>query len=369
MSSKKIAFFLSNFGIGGAERQYGYLVDHIDRNQFDVFLIQISHKKSRPKSLSHDGVTVATFEMVNKFDVSVVFRIAWYVFKNKIDLIQSLLFLDNQIARLVGLFTVTPVITSLRGGPHEGKFKTWIDHGFQFLSRRVSVNSYWLKGLLTDKGVDSEKVVVIHNGIDATKFQSPNDPLTIRGKFAIGDVTPIMTIVARLHPMKQHQVFFDVVKIVREHFPNVVALVAGEGGLREELEAYVNQIGIVGSVKFLGAVRGPDLADILRITDVLLLTSAWGESLPNVLLEAMSASVPVVSTNIHGIPEIVEDGVNGFTVQSGDRAEMAKRVIQILQNDKLKKQFIEKGLQKVQAFCMDAMVKGYEDLYERVFSS
>jgi len=369
MNKKKIGFCLSNFGIGGAERQYGYLMDHIDRSRYEVFFIQISHKKSRPKNLSHEGMTVATFEMSHKLDIGVAFRIARYVRENKIDLIQSLLFLDNQIARLVGFLTGKPVITSLRGGPHEGKFKTWIDHGFQFLSRCVTVNSHWLKGLLVDKGVDPEKIVVIHNGIDPAKFQSKSEPLAIREKLNIGGKIPTMTIVARLHPMKQHQVFFDVVKLVRERIPNVLALVAGEGGLRDELENYVKEIGIVDNVRFLGAVRGQDLADLLRVSDVQLLTSGWGESLPNVLLEAMSASVPIVSTNIHGIPEVVDEGVNGFMVSTGDRIGMAERVVNVLQDDELKRRFVESGLRKVEAFGMDAMVKKFEDLYARVLAS
>lgn len=369
MGKKKIGFFLSNFGIGGAERQYGYLMEHIDRSHHEVFFIQINHKKSRAKNCSHEGMTVATFEMSHKLDIGVALRIARYVRQNKIDLIQSLLFLDNQIARLAGLFTGKPVITSLRGGPHEGKLKTWIDHGFQFLSRGVTVNSHWLKSLLVDKGVDPEKIVVIHNGIDPAKFQSQNDPLEIREKLSIGSKIPTMAIVARLHPMKQHRVFFDVVKLVRERVPNVLALVAGEGSLREGLESYVREIGVEDCVRFLGAIRGQDLTDLLRVTDVLLLTSGWGESLPNILLEAMSASVPIVSTNIHGIPEVVDDGVNGFMVNKGDRIRMAERVVNVFQDNELKRRFVENGLRKVEAFSMDAMVKKYEELYARVLAS
>lgn len=369
MDKKKIGFFLSSFGIGGAERQYWYLMNHIDRSQFEVFLIQISHKKNRPTHLSHEGVTVATFEMSHKLDIGVVFRIARYICQNKIDLVQSLLFLDNQIAKLVGLITGKPVITSMRGGPHLGKFRTWIDHGFQSLSKLIVVNSHWLKDLLVKDGVKPERVVVIHNGIDPAKFQSSFDPISIRNMLGVGLDEKTLSIVARFHPMKQHHMFFDVVKLVRESIPNIRALVAGEGNMRSELEQYVSDIGVADCVTFLGSVKGQDLPDMLRVTDVLLLTSGWGESLPNVLLEGMSASVPVVSTDIHGIPEIVDDGVNGYMVKSGDRAAMADRVVQVLQDDELRGQFIKNGLSKVQTFSMDTMVKKYEQLYASVLSA
>lgn len=369
MKKKKIGFLLSSFGIGGAERQYWYLINNLDRSQFEVFLIRISHKKNRPSSSSLPaGIVAATFVMKHKLDLGVVFRIAQYVRKNRIDLLQSLLFLDNQIAKLVGLLAWKPVITSVRGGPHLGKFRTWIDHHFAWLSKRIIVNSRWLKGVLVKDGVDLNKVLVIHNGINSASFQSNVDQVQIKNKFGAGEDQKILTIVARLHPMKQHRMFFDVVKMISERVPNILALVAGEGDLRQELEEYVDMVGLRSRVIFLGAVQ-KDLPELLRITDVLLLTSGWGESLPNVLLEGMAAGVPLVSTNIHGIPEIIDEGVSGFMISSGDCCAMAARVVELLENDVLRHRIVEGGLQKVQTFSMDTMVRTYEKLYKNMLVS
>ncbi|OGQ98721.1 MAG: hypothetical protein A2505_02050 [Deltaproteobacteria bacterium RIFOXYD12_FULL_55_16] len=369
MSKIRIGFLLSSFGIGGAERQYWYLINHLDRSQFEVFVIQISHKKNRPSAAPPPpGVVVATFAMKHKLDLGVVFRIARYVRKNRIDLVQALLFLDDQIAKLVGLFAWKPVITSVRGGPHLGKFRTWIDHHFAWLAKRIIVNSRWLKGILVKDGVAPNKVLVIYNGINPASFQSDVDLAQIKNKFGVGEDQQILTIVARLHPMKQHRMFFDVVKMVSAQLPNILALVAGDGELRQQLEEYVDKIGIRDRVTFLGAVQ-EDLPELLRITDVLLLTSGWGESLPNVLLEGMAAGVPLVATDIHGIPEIIDEGVSGFMVGSGDCGGMAARVVELLENDALRRRIVEGGLQKVQAFSMDTMVRNYEKLYGSVLVS
>lgn len=366
MGKKRIGLMLSSFGIGGAERQYWYLINQLDRSQFEVFVIQISHQKSRPATANFpDRTVVTTFEMKHKLDLGIAFRIARYVLKNKIELLQSLLFLDNQIAKLVGLLTWTPVITSVRGGPHNGKFVDWLEHHLAWLPKRIITNSTWLKGLLVKDGVNKGKIMVIYNGINPAVFQCCGNQSAIRKKFGISEGRKILTIVARLHPMKQHCMFFDVIKEVSEKVPDVLALVAGEGEMRQELEKYVDRLRIRGNVIFLGAVKG-DLPELLHISDVLLLTSGWGESLPNALLEGMSAGVPIISTNIHGIPEIIDEGVNGFMVNNGDVKGMSGRVVEVLGNEALRRRLVSGGLEKIQNFSMDTMVKNYENLYTSV---
>lgn len=364
---RKIGFFLSSFDIGGAERQFDYLINTLSRDLFDVHVIQISHRKSHPKSASYAGATVHTFEMKHRLDVGVLFRISRFIRQNRIELIQSQLFLDNQIARAVGFLSGRPVVTSVRGGPTLGGLRTWVEHGFQFLAKKVVVNSHWLKNLLVKEGVKAGKVVVIHNGIDPGKFVSSADPALVKEKYHIDPSAKVMGIVARLNPVKDHKTFFDTVKIVREKVPNVHAVVAGDGELREVLENYVREIGISDSVSFLGSV-GRELPDVLRMMDVFLLTSRV-ESLPNVLLEAMSASVPVVATNTHGVPEIVDDGINGYLVNVGDSAAMAEKVVTLLTDDATRKRFIENGLSKGQDFSIPSMVRKYEQLYQDVLGA
>jgi glycosyltransferase involved in cell wall biosynthesis len=361
----KVALFQSNYSVGGAERQYGYLIDTINRERFDVHVVQISHRSSRPNATLHPTATIKTFEMRHKLDVLMLFRIASYIRRNRIDLIQSQLFMDNQIARAVGFLSRRPVISSVRGGPTLGWLRTRVEHGFQWMSKRVVVNSQWLKGILVKDGVRSEKIVVIHNGIDPERFRSSADKTVLRGKYRIDPGTKVIGIVARLHPMKDHKTFFDVVGTLKVRIPDIRAIVAGDGSIRGELEHYVDQIGIRENVIFLGTV-GRNLPEVLRVMDVLLLTSRWGESLPNALLEAMSAGVPVVAANMHGVPEIVEDDVNGYLVETGDTKRMAERVMTLLMNKEIRERIIGNATKTVEEFGIPGMVRKYEELYEQV---
>lgn len=361
---------LSNFRAGGAERQYFNLIRGISKQLFEVHVGLIAYGSSKPsQSLLESlvGTKVHLFERKHKADLSVITAIARYAKENDIDIIQSLLFMDNQIARLAGLLSRKPAITSIRGEilPLLGRVKSWFEYRMQVLSRKIIVNSHWLKDYLVQHGSRPDKVVVIHNGTEPDNFRTNMDRDLLQRKYKIPDDAKVIGIVARLHPMKDHVTFLDAIKMIRKELPSVHAVVAGDGELMEFLKEYVKKIGIENEVTFLGTVTDT-LPEIYRIMDVFLLTSQWGESFPNVILEAMSASVPVVAANISAVPEIIEDGKNGYLVEKKDAASFANRAINLLTDTGTRNSFIQNGLRKVEEFGVDKMVRKYEELYAYV---
>jgi glycosyltransferase involved in cell wall biosynthesis len=213
-----------------------------------------------------------------------------------------------------------------------------------------------------NEGVSPEKIAVIYNGLDPERFRCDASQGSMREKYGFSVDAKIVGIVARLHPMKDHRTFFDALKIAKLSLPTIQAAVVGDGASREELEHYVAELGIAESVHFLGAV-GDVLPELLRIMDVFLFTSRWGESLPNALLEAMAAGIPIVATRMHGVPEIVTDRLNGFLVDIGDRQLMAERLVRLLSEDDLRQQFVEHGTRTLKRFTIRRMVSEYELLY------
>src|SRR3989344_3685092 len=366
----RVFFLLSNFRAGGAERQYFNLIRGISKQSFEVHVGLIAYGSSRPspsllESLS--GAKVRLFERKHKADLSVVMAIAKYAKENNIDIIQSLLFMDNQIARMAGLLSRKPAITSIRGEilPLLGRLKSWFEYRMQALSKKIIVNSHWLKDYLVQHGSRPDKIVVIHNGTDPDNFRTNMDRDLLREKYKNQDAARVVGIVARLHPMKDHVTFFDAVKMIKQQIPAVHAVVAGDGELREFLKGYVRKIGIENDVTFLGTVTDA-LPEVYRIMDVFLLTSQWGESFPNVILEAMSASVPVIAANISAVPEIIEDGKNGYLVEKKDATLFASRAIKLLTNTRTRHSFIQNGLRRAEEFGVDKMVRKYEELYAYV---
>ena len=367
MKKIKVLFLLSNFRPGGAETQYANLIRNIDRLRFEPVLGIIEYKDNIAGDdfLERFGdVHIKKFKRLRIADLKVVRCIAKYVKKNHIDIIQTLLFMDNQIGRFAGLFSRTKVITSIRGeiGPLLGAKKTRFEFLTQPLAVRIIVNSEWLKGYLLNKGSRANKVVTIYNGIDFDRYECRKSKQAIKQEYNIDLDRKVVTIVARLHPMKDHVTFLESIVKVRESIPEVIALVVGDGFERECLENYVRDNELDECVRFLGSVEDK-LSEIYRISDVLVLSSQWGESFPNVVLEAMSASVPVVASNISAIPEIIDDGVSGYLVEPKSPVAFSRRIVEVLTDADLRNRLVENAQPKSRLFGIPEMVKKYESLY------
>ena len=370
MKKLSILFLLSSFQTGGAETQYGNLIRNINRNRFTPILGLIHYKNNVPSKEFLDrfgDVELHHFVRKCKFDFSVILSIALFAKKNNIDLIQSLLFMDNQLARFAGLISRIAVVTSIRGeiGVLLGPLKNWFEYRAQILSKRIVVNSAWLKNYLVEHGSKSNKVIVIHNGIDCTRQICLLESNLIKSKLDIPEDAPIVTIVARLHPMKDHYTFFDAIKYIKRYYPNICVLVVGDGAERDRLIKYVRKNTLSNNVRFLGDI-GSMLPEIYRISNALMLTSQYGESFPNVLLEAMSASVPVIASNISGIPEIIEDGRNGYIVKKKDASQFADALLRILSDQKNTDGLVKEGCKTVKKFSIPIMIKNYELLYSEL---
>jgi len=368
----KILFLLSNFRAGGAETQYANLVRNINRDRFEPVLGIIEYRNSvvTNKFLSRFGdVEVVKFRRNHVFDISVIFQVRKYITRNQIDIVQTQIFMDNQIGRISCIGSKVPVITSVRGeyGAFAGPLKAWFEFNAQFLSKKIVVNSYWLKDYVVSKGVPSEKILPIHNGVDFSRYITSMSRVDLRKKYSISDTAPIISIIARLHTMKDHITFFDSIKILKTEYPDIVALVVGEGLENYNLQKYVLNSGLDANVKFLG-VLSDDLSEIYKISDVVMLTSQWGESFPNVILEAMSASTPVIASNISAIPEIIQTGISGFIVESKDAQQFSEKAMQLLSDPTIREEIIKNARIRVNQFSIPLMVEKYENLFITIYN-
>jgi glycosyltransferase involved in cell wall biosynthesis len=141
--------------------------------------------------------------------------------------------------------------------------------------------------------------------------------------------TPLVGIVARLVPIKAHEVFFGAATRIRDALPQTHFLVIGDGQRRRELEALVDDLGLAHDVTFLGWRH--DMVTLYTDLDVVALTSR-NEGSPVALIEALAAARPVVSTAVGGVPEGVINGVTGLTVPVSDVAALADAVLSLLRN-------------------------------------
>jgi len=138
-----------------------------------------------------------------------------------------------------------------------------------------------------------------------------------------------LLFVGRLVQSKGLHVLFQALAQLREAFPGLAVRLVGEGPERAALEAQAHELGVDDRVEFVGYRPQDEIRRYLRETDVFVLPS-FAEGVPVVLMEAMAAAVPVVATDIAGVPELVEHGASGLLVAPGDADALAAAIAQLL---------------------------------------
>lgn len=218
---------------------------------------------------------------------------------------------------------------------------------------------------LTIERVGRQDVEVIPNFVDTKFFRKLPSKECARSSVAPKGES-ILLHISNFRPVKR---VMDVVRIfervIKKHPAKL--LFVGDGPDRTSTENYCRKQGLEKAVVFLG--KQDDLPELLCCADALLLPSEL-ESFGLVALEAMSCEVPVVATNVGGLPEVIEHGVTGFLGKLGDVDEMADYTVEILKNPELRKKMGAEGRRRaVEMFDLDRIVPQYEKYYEKILGS
>jgi glycosyltransferase involved in cell wall biosynthesis len=178
-----------------------------------------------------------------------------------------------------------------------------------------------------------QKLVPIRLGLELGQFLDVERYRgELRAELGAGPETPLIGIVARLVPIKAHEVFFTAAARVRAAIPDARFLVVGDGERRDELATIVAQLGLEQNVTWLGWRR--DMPRVYADLDVVALTSR-NEGSPVSLIEALASARPVVSTAVGGVPEVVLDNETGLTVPVGDTIALADAVQRLIKDRQL----------------------------------
>jgi glycosyltransferase involved in cell wall biosynthesis len=215
--------------------------------------------------------------------------------------------------------------------------------------------------LVRDVGVPARKVCVVTNGIDTGRFRPGTASDGFRRGLGIGDAAPLIGIVARLAPVKNHDLLLRAFAVVRARFPNAALAIVGDGPLRSRLEARARELGIRGAIHFTGDVRDP--APVYRAFDVFVLPSlAEGTSIS--LLEAMASGACIVATAVGGNAALLADGAAGRLVPSDDPAALAAALVDLLE-DRARRCALGRAARAraVTEYSHNRMVDQYEVLY------
>lgn len=226
------------------------------------------------------------------------------------------------------------------------------------VDRYLAVSSAIAEELVRGYGWPAEKIEVVYNAVDLERFdRAPSSGL--RDELAPPSSALVLTV-ARLSDQKGHPTLLEAATEV----PDAVFALAGEGPEQGRLEALAAELGVADRVRFLG--RREDVARLLAVCDVFALPSLYeGSSLA--VMEAMAARRAIVSSNIGGTDELIEDGRSGLLVPAGDAAALAAALRRLLDDPGLRESLAAAARERVERkFNRAAMARRVETAYAGV---
>ena len=227
---------------------------------------------------------------------------------------------------------------------------------YNWLQDRVITVSVSIRQTLIEGGVRPELIQVIYEGVDLGGIDSrpTSSVLDLGQKLKVG-------MVAHLSPEKGHRFLLAAAARVVSEFPGVVFVLIGMGPLLSRLEEQVRELGIENHVIFTGFRDDSDT--LMRECDVFCLPSL-SEGLSSAILVAMASSLPVVATQVGGIPELVVDGETGLLVPPSDVEQLVEALGQVLNSETLRRRMGQAGRRRVeQDFMLERKLDETEQLY------
>jgi glycosyltransferase involved in cell wall biosynthesis len=365
-----ILYFITELSTGGAQNALLRLLKGLDRDRFfPAVACLYNGDNAVAREIRTLGIDVFDARMHHKADLLALLRLYRHIRRTRPTVLHTSLFHANLPGRILGRLaglagTPAPIVVcSERTMAMEGEWRYRVNRWTIGLVDCVIVVSANVRDFcMSHIGLPADKLVVIYNGVDL-----PRDRLApqakARAELRLPLHVPIVGAVSRLDPVKGVDVLLRAIALVEDAHLAVV----GDGPERASLAALADDLGISDRVHWAGFRR--DVTCLLSAFDIFVQPSLH-EGLPNAVLEAMAAGLPVVATAVGGTPEVVVDEVTGLLVPPRDPQTLAQGVRALLRNSDLRRKMGRAGRARVaRYFSLKQMVGQTQALYKRLLET
>lgn len=308
------------------------------------------------------GIPVKLIAFGGDFGLINIVRLWWFMQRHRIDVVLTNMDKELRLGGVAARLAQVPAIIPRRGIDYPLKNRWRYRFAYNFLATRVIANSQATKRSLLRHApwLNPERIDVVYNGIDPSPFATPTGR-DLRREWGIAKGTPLLGFVGQLDERKGIGVMLTAFRDIVQALPEARLVIVGRGPLQEMVESEMRMHGWQQAIVLTGFED--DIASVMQAIDVLLLPSYW-EGFGIVLIEAMAAGKPAISTLTSSMPEIVTDGETGFLVQPGDAEALASRAVQLLNDNGLRRRLGTAAQQRVkEMFTLDRMISRLEKLF------
>jgi glycosyltransferase involved in cell wall biosynthesis len=356
---------------GGPEKTIFLSAEMIDKEKFSTVVVYIGQKGDKAFGVTKkaEGRDVKYIELWERgrFDWRIIRKLLQIIKEYSIDIVHGHDYKSDVIGRVLRIFTPVKLISTVHGwvgNNSKERFYNYVDRKVLKKYDKVIAVNKPIMDLLVQKKVNPRKVELIHNAILVEDYAPQSEVKDLRSELKIPDSAPVLGFVGRISEEKDLPLLFMAVKKSLPDFTDLKVLISGDGPLIDKLKDYCNKIGIGEQVFFLGQVQ--DIKRVYLTMDVFILTSKT-EGIPNVILEAMAMRVPVISTNVGGVGEIIRHNTDGVLIQAGDIAGLCHYFSKMLKENDYRNNVVNEAYKRVsENFGFSARLKRIEEIYKEL---
>ncbi|EMA71068.1 glycosyltransferase family 4 protein [Halorubrum distributum] len=350
---------------GGAEAKTIATVRGLDGYEFTVGY-GAEYDPEQVDLLEQAGVATKGFPLIRHYNpvtsVPAVLSLARYLRREEFDIVHT----HSTEAGIIGRFAaalagVPNVVHTVHGVPFAddrndslNRFVLACERQAANYTDRIVTNADVIADDYLARGIGTrDQYTTVYSGVDLDAFADAEPADDLPGE------RPRVVMVGRLADGKGHGVLLDAVESIGD-FEGSVCIV-GDGPLFDSLEGEIADRGL-GDRVFLTGFRD-DVPRVLAASDILALPS-FREGTPRVITEAMASGLPVVATDIAGIPEQIEDGENGFLIPTGDSGALETRMGELVEDSGLRERMGARGLKRAERLSVATMVDELDEVYQ-----
>lgn len=360
----RILQLASTSDMGGTERMILFLVEGMDKQRFRPYVASLIGSGELVRRAEPFCAKTRNFGLGFPFDPRGVAALARFIKSERIDLVQTYGLRADSVGRLAArLGGARVVFSSIRSiDPWRKWHHTTLDRlSAPLVDLFVANSEAGRQATVTREGFAPERIEVVYSGIPEREIPREKRG-EIRRELGLSDEAfPVIGVLANLREMKGHRDIIEALPAIRERFPHVQFLFAGRDDSQGEIERLARERGVANSIRFLGYVK--DTPRLLAAMDIFMLPSHW-EGLPASVLEAMHAQLPIITTRVGGIPELVGEE-EAVLIEAADPQALSGAVITLAGDEALRSRLAQAARERAQSvFSLPRMVSRMQELYE-----
>lgn len=355
----KIVQIITSLNLGGAQTLLENLSYGLQEAGQDVIVISLeSNHSATAERIENRGIQIIYLDKKPHYDPSIVGKLSRVLRKLKPDIIHAHNIKKAYVylaARKAGLNKIVYTVHNMAWQEQNaigGIFSYVMFHAGGMIP--VGLSPKVTRSI--KKRYHLKHVPTIYNGSDLGRFQKRTD-------YSL-HAEPWILNIARLDAQKNHKRLIEAFEIVSRSFPESRLVLVGEGELQDDIKKLAEAAGLSGKVLFEGFQE--DIPAYIEKSDIFCLSSDY-EGMPMTLIEAMAGGMPIVSTNVGGIPDMLQNEYSALLTKT-DAAEIAQALIRLLSEESLRRTLGENAHKAAGRFSHTRMANNYLKLYRRICS-